>query len=116
MSTQTAMMLHSRNKPQQTGEPLHRSNARLSLMFGKIILRKVVLSVPKYTSYIVLIDERRMLMITEEMLREAVHKAAELMAAYYERDYDPEKEIEVSPEFEKRMRDLIDGKLQDQDI
>lgn len=85
-------------------------------MFGKIILRKVVLSVPKYTSYIVLIDERRMLMITEEMLREAVHKAAELMAAYYERDYDPEKEIEVSPEFEKRMRDLIDGKLQDQDV
>lgn len=55
-------------------------------------------------------------MITEEMLREAVHKAAELMAAYYERDYDPEKEIEVSPEFEKRMRDLIDGKLQDQDV
>ena len=113
MSTQTAMMLHRRNKPQQTGEPLHRSNARLSLMFGKIILRKVVLSVPKYTSYIVLIDERRMLMITEEMLREAVHKAAELMAAYYER---AEKEIEVSPEFEKRMRDLIDGKLQDQDV
>ena len=52
-------------------------------------------------------------MITEEMLREAVHKAAELMAAYYER---AEKEIEVSPEFEKRMRDLIDGKLQDQDV
>lgn len=55
-------------------------------------------------------------MITEEMLREAAHKAGELIAAYYERGYDPQKQPEFSPEFEKRMQDIIDGKLQDSEM
>ena len=52
-------------------------------------------------------------MITEEMLREAAHKAGEIMTAYYERDYDPQKQLAFSLEFEKRIQDIIDGKLQD---
>ena len=50
-------------------------------------------------------------MITEEMLREAAHKASEVLTAYYERDYDPQKQYEIPPEFEKRIQDLIDGKM-----
>ena len=50
-------------------------------------------------------------MITEEMLREAAHKASEALTAYYERDYDPQKQYAIPPEFEKRIQDLIDGKM-----
>ena len=50
-------------------------------------------------------------MITEEMLREAAHKASEVLTAYYERDQDPQKQYEIPPEFEKRIQDLIDGKM-----
>lgn len=50
-------------------------------------------------------------MITEEMLREAAHKASEVLTAYYKRDYDPQKQYEIPPEFEKRIQDLIDGKM-----
>lgn len=46
MSTQTAMTPNSRNKPQQTGEPLRPSGARLSFVFAKTILRKVICGVP----------------------------------------------------------------------
>lgn len=42
MSTLTAMTPGSRNKPKQTGEPLHLSDARLSCIFRKIILRKII--------------------------------------------------------------------------
>lgn len=45
-------------------------------------------------------------MITEEMLREAAEKASEALTAYYERDYDPDKPLEISPEFEKKIERL----------
>lgn len=50
-------------------------------------------------------------MITEEMLRDAAHKASEALTAYYERDYDPQKQYPIPPEFEKRIQDLIGGKM-----
>ena len=45
-------------------------------------------------------------MITEEMLREAAEKAGEALTAYYERDYDPDKPLEIPPEFEKKIERL----------
>lgn len=45
-------------------------------------------------------------MITEEMLREAAEKASEALAAYYERDYDPDKPLEIPSEFEKKIERL----------
>lgn len=45
-------------------------------------------------------------MITEEMLREAAHKASEVFTAYYERDYDPENQYVFPPEFEKKIERL----------
>ena len=51
MSTPTAMTPDSQNKPQQTGEPLHLSDARLSFMFGKKFKH---FGCPKSTSSIVL--------------------------------------------------------------
>lgn len=45
-------------------------------------------------------------MITEEMLREAAEKASEALTAYYERDYDPDKPLEIPPEFEKKIERL----------
>ena len=50
-------------------------------------------------------------MITEEMLREAAHKASEALTAYYERDYDPQEQYPIPSEFEDRIQDLIDGKM-----
>jgi len=44
--------------------------------------------------------------ITEEMLREAAEKAGEALTAYYERDYDPDKPLEIPPEFEKKIERL----------
>ena len=45
-------------------------------------------------------------MITEEMLREAAEKASEALAAYYERDYNPDKPLEIPSEFEKKIERL----------
>ena len=45
-------------------------------------------------------------MITEELLREAAEKASEALAAYYERDYDPDEPLEIPPEFEKKIERL----------
>lgn len=45
-------------------------------------------------------------MITEKMLREAAEKASEALTAYYERDYDPDKPLEIPPEFEKKIERL----------
>jgi len=42
MSTLTAMTPDIRNNPQQPREPFHLSDAMLSFMFEKIILRKVI--------------------------------------------------------------------------
>lgn len=42
-------------------------------------------------------------MIKEELLREAAAKASEALAAYYERDYDPDEPLEPPPEFEKKI-------------
>ena len=50
-------------------------------------------------------------MITEEMLRRAATKASEALVAYYEKDYDPQKQPKPPPEFEKRIQDLKDGKM-----
>ena len=50
-------------------------------------------------------------MITEEMLREAAAKASEALVAYYEKGYDPQNQPEPSPEFEKLIQDLKDGKM-----
>ena len=45
-------------------------------------------------------------MITDEMLREAAHKASVAITAYYERNYDPEKPLDIPPEFEKKIERL----------
>lgn len=45
-------------------------------------------------------------MITEEMLREAAHKASEVYTAYCERDYDPENQYVFPQEFEKKIERL----------
>ena len=50
-------------------------------------------------------------MITEEMLREAAAKASEALVAYYEKDYDPQKQPVPPPEFEQRIQDLKIGKM-----
>ena len=50
-------------------------------------------------------------MITEEMLRDATHKASEALTAYYESNYDPQKQYAIPPEFEKHIQDLKDGKM-----
>ena len=56
------------------------------------------------------IDERRIFMITEEMLRKAAARSCEIYVAHLEKDYDPHNQHEFSPEFEKRIQDLKDGK------
>lgn len=53
----TAMTPHSRNKPKQIGEPLHLSDARLSFMFGKTILRKVIWASKMHLPHRISIDE-----------------------------------------------------------
>ena len=50
-------------------------------------------------------------MITEEMLCEAAAKASEALVAYYEKDYDPQKQPVPPPEFEQRIQDLKIGKM-----
>ena len=50
-------------------------------------------------------------MITEEMLRKAAARSCEIYVAHLEKGYDPQTQHEFSPEFEKRIQDLIDGKV-----
>ena len=50
-------------------------------------------------------------MITEEMLRKTAGRSCEIYVAHLEEDYDPQKQYEIPPEFEKRIQDLIDGKM-----
>ena len=50
-------------------------------------------------------------MITEKMLRKAAARSCEIYTAHLEKGYDPQNQHEFSPEFEKRMQDLIDGKV-----
>ena len=57
------------------------------------------------------VDERRIFMITEEMLRKAAARSCEIYVAHLEEGYDPQNQHEFSPEFEKRIQDLIDGKM-----
>lgn len=47
-----------------------------------------------------------MLVITEEMLRAAANKASEALTAYYERDYDPQKPLEIPLEFINRIQGM----------
>ena len=51
-----------------------------------------------------------MLVITEEMLRDAANKASEALTAYYERDYDPQKPLEIPLEFKKLNSSQEKGK------
>ena len=57
------------------------------------------------------VDERRMFMITDEMLRKAAARSCEIYVAHLEKGYDPQNQHEFSPEFEKRIQDLKYGKL-----
>ena len=50
-------------------------------------------------------------MITEEMLRKAAARSCEIYVAHLEEGYDPQNQHEFSLEFEKRIQDLIDGKM-----
>ena len=50
-------------------------------------------------------------MITDEMLRKAAARSCEIYVAHLEKGYNPQNQHEFSPEFEKRMQDLIDGKV-----
>ena len=49
-------------------------------------------------------------MITEEMLRKAAARSCEIYVAYLEKGYDPQNKHEFSPEFEKHIQDLKNGK------
>ena len=49
-------------------------------------------------------------MITEEMLRKAAARSCEIYVAHLEEGYDPQNQHEFSPEFEKRIQDLKNGK------
>ena len=50
-------------------------------------------------------------MITDEMLRKAATRSCEIYVARLEKGYDPQNQHEFSPEFEKRIQDLKDGKM-----
>jgi len=50
-------------------------------------------------------------MITDDMLRKAAARSCEIYVAHLEKDYDPQTRHEFSPEFEKRIQDLKDGKM-----
>ena len=52
-------------------------------------------------------------MITEEMLHKAASRSCEIYVAYLEKDYDPQNKHEFSPEFEKNIQDLKNGKRPD---
>ena len=49
-------------------------------------------------------------MITEEMLHKAASRSCEIYVAYLEKGYDPQNKHEFSPEFEKHIQDLKNGK------
>ena len=48
-------------------------------------------------------------MITEEMLRAAAARSSEIYTEWLEKGYDPQNRHEFSPEFEKRIRDIVEG-------
>lgn len=50
-------------------------------------------------------------MITEEILCKAAARSCEIYVAHLEKGYDPQNQHEFSPEFEKRIQDLKDGKM-----
>ena len=50
-------------------------------------------------------------MITEKMLRKAAARSCEIYVMHLEKGYDPQNRHEFSPEFEKFIQDLKDGKL-----
>lgn len=50
-------------------------------------------------------------MVTEEMLRKAAARSCEIYVAHLEKDYNPQTRHKFSPEFEKRIQDLKDGKM-----
>ena len=49
-------------------------------------------------------------MITEEMLRQAAARSCAIYVAHLGKGYNPHNQHEFSPEFEKRIQDLKDGK------
>ena len=52
-------------------------------------------------------------MITEEMLHKAASRSCEIYVAYLEKGYDPQNKHKFSPEFEKHIQDLKNGKRSD---